>query len=319
MYEYANTIQKQKSKHSSHRNKWEGSPMSVQFALPNVNAGVVQLMKDTEDVNAENEVNRLMSETAGQQGPLGMIVSTVGAEDMHKVFRTAAQYDQNINDFIKFMNSEPAGGIKGILAYRTAKQNYTTMYTNDFSRNHVSLNSSLIVDRKDPGLYLYNFNGGKINGNSESQREDAKARDFGIMLHPAQMLGRILKASPKDAASSSSFSTLPDTVGLEEEKIRRLGQEQIPGENSEIKSLSFGIDAFMGVLCNTSRYKDETMKVKYRSIFTMHKGMNMFRVFRIEYDYAKNKTTLKCIGKVTCNRLADQSVPESSIRVEVFT
>lgn len=275
--------EKQKTDKSAHlplqtaKGKAQSNSILLQMFFPQTNAsGILQMRKEAEDQDAEDRVNKML-----EGANLGVLASTIATKNLSAPLKTSLKYDDD--------------------SIEELKEQYTALHAPEIDRqinvDHLSMNWSLIPGDNKAIFIGLESEDAKPSPNPLEQAKLPMRRDFAYLADPSKILERIISSNSTDQSSNSNLSSesfIKASRSNEEktEELRRVHAEYSKSNNSEIKTLSFNIQGFIGLLCNTGAYKKPA---SYESF----KGETItLRIFRYNFD---NEKKFECIAKVEIN------------------
>lgn len=234
------------------------------------------MQKEEEDQNAEDSINEMLEGTN-----LGVLASTIATKNLSSPLTTSTKYSDASIEEMKRKYTDPSA----------------PEIDHKINDDHLSMNWTLIPRDKKARFFGLESEDATPPTNPIERARIPMRRDFAYLADPSKMLERIISSSSTDQASSSnlsqaSFERASRSTAAKSEELQRIHTGYSQSDNSEIKTLSFNTQGFIGLLCNTNAYKKQASYESFKGrIITL-------RIFRYDFDSEKK---FECIAKVEIN------------------
>lgn len=234
-------------------------------------------------MNGEEHLNQLLN----QENAAGVLVSTIGTKDLEKPYLNALKYDD-----------EAIGSGFEVLKGTNKDEKDELLLT--WNEDHLSMNWSIIPSAQRAKFFMLKDPANEFNG--------PLYREFAYLADPLNMTNRIVSISEQDASSNSNFilTKLESAAGQSDEskqdqlrEVYHKLNKHTANQNSEVKSLAFSEEAFLGFLCQTDAFTKVENYAGLLKVSALH-GREI-PVYRYIYD-GTNKASFRYLGDVKIER-----------------
>lgn len=226
------------------------------------------------------------------------LISTIGTKNLLYPYRTALKYPR----------------AEELVCLADKSKGFVQEQLKELEFDHIPINWS---------IHIHNIYSRPFLAGVENPIAPQMTRIFGYVVLPQRIYRRLVAASAKDSSSSNSgiIHTLEKFKNLEEqaakgreedgriewmrkaaEEYKRLLEGNPGAENAEIKTLSFDMDDFLGLV-----YLKEDQGYREPSLFVSMKGLSQQEI-RLPILRYTEKGGLYCIDVITVCREKDGAV-----------